>query len=150
MNIYSLQTKTLVKEKLPKALLGGLIGTVVFTLMGQFMAPQIIGQPMDVAAMIAPLLGGSHMLGVVAHFINGIVVYPIAYLLFGISKMPGAAPLRGALFLIIIYLIAMLVFMPIIGQGLFLGSPPKAMVALMGHIVFGLIMGGIIGKPSHG
>ncbi len=93
MNTYSLQTKTLVKEKLPKALLGGLIGTVVFTLMGQFMAPQIIGQPMDVAAMIAPLLGGSHMLGVVAHFINGIVVYPIAYLLFGISKMPGAAPL---------------------------------------------------------
>jgi len=150
MNTYSLQTKTLIKEKLPKALLGGLIGTVVFTLMGKFMAPHIIGHPMDVAVMVAPLLGGSHTLGVVAHFVNGIVVYPITYLLFGISRMPGPAPLRGALFLVLIYLVAMLVFMPIIGQGLFLGSLPKAMVALMGHIVFGLIMGGIIGKPSHG
>jgi hypothetical protein len=42
----------------------------------------------------------------------------------------------------------MVVMMPILGQGLFFGSPPKAMVALMGHVVFGLAMGAIIGKPD--
>jgi hypothetical protein len=42
----------------------------------------------------------------------------------------------------------MAVIMPILGQGFFFGSPPKAMVALMGHIVFGLCMGAIIGRPA--
>ncbi len=47
-----------------------------------------------------------------------------------------------------LYLVAMVVVMPFLGQGLFFGSPPKAMVALMGHVAFGLVMGAIIGKPA--
>ena len=99
------------------------------------------------AALIAPMLGGSHTVGVVAHFVIGTFVFPIAYLILGIRKLPGPAWLRGALFLIPVYLTAMVVVIPILGQGLFFGSPPKAMVALMGHVVFGLVMGAIIGKP---
>jgi len=57
--------------------------------------------------------------------------------------------MRGALFLIPVYLVAMVVVIPVLGQGLFFGSPPKAMVALMGHVVFGLVMGAIIGKPAN-
>ena len=48
-----------------------------------------------------------------------------------------------------VYLVAMVVVMPILGQGLFFDDPPKAMVALMGHIVFGVLMGAIIGKPDN-
>ena len=103
---------------------------------------------MDVAALMAPMLGGSHTVGVIAHFVIGTVVFPIAYLVLGIRKLPGPAWLRGALFLIPVYLVAMVVMMPVLGQGLFFGSPPKAMVALMGHVVFGLAMGAIIGKPD--
>ena len=75
------------------------------------------------------------------------MVFPIAYLILGIRYLPGPAWLRGAIFLVPLYLVAMAVVMPILGQGLFFGSPPKAMVALMGHVVFGLVMGAIIGKP---
>jgi len=103
---------------------------------------------MDVAALIAPMLGGSHTAGVIAHFLTGTIVFPIAYLIFGIRALPGPAWLRGALFLIPLYLVAMAVVMPILGQGFFFGSPPKAMVALMGHVAFGLVMGAIIGKPD--
>jgi hypothetical protein len=39
----------------------------------------------------------------------------------------------------------MVVIMPILGYGFFFDSPPKAMVALMAHIAFGLCMGAIIG-----
>jgi hypothetical protein len=49
-----------------------------------------------------------------------------------------------------VYLFAMLVVMPMLGQGFFFGNVHIAMVALMGHIVFGLAMGAIIGKPSEG
>jgi cystathionine beta-lyase family protein involved in aluminum resistance len=45
-----------VKFKLSQALIGGFVGTVLVTLMGMFVAPKVIGQPMDVAALIAPLL----------------------------------------------------------------------------------------------
>jgi hypothetical protein len=149
MNGFVVQTENLVKPKLIRALIGGFAGTVVFTLMGLFVAPHVIGQPMDVAALMAPMLGGSHTAGVIAHFVTGTVVFPIAYLVLGIRRLPGPAWLRGAIFLIPVYLVAMVVVMPILGQGLFFGSPPKAMVALMGHVVFGLIMGAIIGKPTN-
>jgi uncharacterized membrane protein YagU involved in acid resistance len=87
--------------------------------------------------------------GVIAHFVTGTVVFPIAYLILGIRKLPGPAWLRGAIFLIPVYLVAMVVVMPILGQGLFFDDPPKAMVALMGHLVFGVLMGAIIGKPAN-
>ena len=139
---------TQVKEKLVRGLVGGFVGTLLFTMMGKFLAPHVIGQPMDVAALMAPMLGGSHVVGVIAHFITGTVVFPIAYLIVGIRKLPGPGWLRGAIFLIPVYLVAMAVVMPVLGQGFFFGDPPKAMVALMGHVVFGLAMGAIIGKPD--
>ena len=131
-----------------RALLGGFVGTVVFTLMGKFLAPQVIGQPMDVAALLAPIFGGSQTAGVIAHFVNGTVVFPIAYLILGLRYISGPGWLRGIIFLIFLYLVAMVVIMPILGHGFFFGSPPKAMVALMAHIAFGICMGAIIGRPS--
>lgn len=148
MNVLVVQPGNLVKAKLIRAFIGGFVGTVLFTLMGLFVAPNVIGQPMDVAALLAPALGGSHTAGVIAHFVTGTVVFPIAYLVLGLRYLPGPSWLRGAIFLIPLYLFAMAVVMPILGQGFFFGSPPKAMVALMGHVVFGLAMGAIIGKPA--
>ena len=150
MNTQFEQAESILKPKLPRALAGGFVGTVLFTLMGMFVAPKVLGQPMDVAALIAPLLGGSHTAGVIAHFVTGTIVFPIAYLVLGIRWLPGPGWLRGALFLIPLYLVAMVVVMPFLGQGLFFDSAPKAMVALMGHIVFGLSMGAIIGRPVKG
>jgi hypothetical protein len=148
MATLSVNPQNLGKENLTKAFIGGFAGTAVFTLMGMFVAPNVIGQPMDVAALMAPMLGGSHTLGVIAHFVIGTIAFPIAYLLFGANNLPGPGWLRGALFLIPVYLVAMIVVMPILGQGLFFGGGPKAVVALAGHLVFGLVMGAIIGKPA--
>jgi hypothetical protein len=150
MNTQVEQAESIVKSKLLQALVGGFVGTVLFTLMGMFVSPKVIGQPMDVAALIAPVLGGSHTAGVIAHFVTGTIVFPIAYLVLGIRWLPGPGWLRGALFLIPLYLGAMVVVMPLLGQGLFFDSAPKAIVALMGHIVFGLSMGAIIGRPVKG
>ena len=144
----SATTGNLITTNWKRALLGGFVGTVVFTLMGKFLAPQVIGQPMDVAALLAPIFGGSQTAGVIAHFVNGTVVFPIAYLILGLRYISGPGWLRGIIFLIFLYLVAMVVIMPILGHGFFFGSPPKAMVALMAHIAFGICMGAIIGRPS--
>jgi hypothetical protein len=148
MNDTTTQNTNIVKDNLLKALLGGFAGTLIFTVMGLFMAPKLIGMPMDIAALMAPMLGGSHTLGVIVHFAIGTFAFPIAYLLFGLRYLPGPGWLRGAIFLIPVYLVAMLVIIPILGQGMFFHGSPKAMVALVGHIVFGLVMGGIIGIPT--
>jgi hypothetical protein len=138
----------LIKSNLLRALIGGFVGTVLFTLMGLYLAPNIIGQQMDVGKLLAPLFGGSDDLGAAAHFLTGVIVFPLAYLALGFERLPGPGWLRGALFLIPVYLVAMVVVMPSLGYGFFFESAPKAMVALMGHVVFGLAMGAIIGRPD--
>ncbi len=117
-------------------------------LCGKFVAPIMIGHPMDVAALMAPVLGGSHTAGMVAHFLTGSIAYPIGYLLTIFHWVPGPAAIRGIIFGICAYLFAMIAVMPALGHRYFLGDPPKAMVALVAHIVFGAILGKVTGKPS--
>lgn len=131
-----------------KALVGGFLGTLAFTLMGKFLAPHLIGHSMDVAAIIAHMLGTSESIGLMMHFMVGTIVFPIGYLLIGYSRLPGSGWLRGLLFLIPIYLIAMTVVIPMAGKGLFFHSMPMSMVALMGHMVYGIILGAIVGTPK--
>ena len=96
MNTQVEEAKIIVKTKLPRALVGGFVGTVLFTLMGMFVAPEVIGSPMDVAALIAPLLNGSHTAGVIAHFVTGTILFPIAYLVpkFLFTRLRGTAGCR--------------------------------------------------------
>ncbi len=148
MNQLSSNTKNLVQEKVIRGLIGGAVGTILFTLMGHFVAPKIIGQPMDVAKLLEPAVGGSYELAQVMHFLVGTLIFPLAYIVIGLQRLPGPGFIRGALFLIPLYLGAMIVVMPMMGYGFFFDSPPKAMVALMGHLVFGLAMGAIIGLPK--
>ena len=104
---------------------------------------------MDVAAIIAHMLGTSESIGLMMHFMVGTIVFPIGYLLIGYSRLPGSGWLRGLLFLIPIYLIAMIVVMPMAGKGIFFHSMPMSMVALMGHMVYGIILGIIVGTPNN-
>ena len=42
---------------LPRAIIGGFAGTVVFTLMMKFLAPEMIGHPMDIAVVLGTFTG---------------------------------------------------------------------------------------------
>ena len=61
-----------------KMILGGLVGTVVMTLMMYFVRPIVVGAPMDIAAEIGSQMGGNWWLGMAAHFMIGTVVIPLA------------------------------------------------------------------------
>jgi hypothetical protein len=148
MSAFVQQAETDIRSKLVRALIGGFVGTLLFSLMGKFVAPVMIGQPMDVAVIIAGALGIPLATAAIAHFVVGTVAFPFAYLVIGIRHLPGPGWMRGGIFLILVYFVAMLVIMPMLGQGFFLSSAPKAMVAFVGHVVLGLSMGAIIGKPT--
>ena len=132
---------------LPRAMIGGLIATIVFTLMMKFLAPMMIGHSMDIATVLGTFTGLGTSAGMVMHFLLGAIGYPVVFLIVG-PYLSGPMWLRGVTFMTGVWLLGALIVMPILGVGLFFGGPREAMAALIGHVVFGAILGAIARLPS--
>ena len=83
---------------LPRATIGGLVGTLVFTLMMKFLAPEMIGHPMDIAAVLRTFTGLGTSAGVVMHFLLGTLGFAIGFVIVG-PYLPGPGWLRGVIFM---------------------------------------------------
>ncbi len=126
-----------------KLMLGGFLGTLVMTAMMYFVAP-MLGVKMDIAAMLGSMLGGSWMAGMVMHFVNGTVMFPLIYGYLLESRLPGPPVMRGAIWGVILWLIAETMVMPMMGAGLFHSASGGMMAAagsLMGHLLYGGTLG---------
>src|SRR5215469_11111901 len=132
---------------LPRAIVGGLAGTVVFTLMMKFLAPAMIGHPMDIAAVLGGFTGLGTPAGAVIHFVLGTVGFAIGFIIVG-PYLPGPGWLRGVIFMAAVWFLAGLIAMPVLGVGLFFGGAKEAMAALIGHVVFGAILGMVARSPE--
>jgi len=132
---------------LPRATIGGLIGTLVFTLMMKFLAPEMIGHPMDIAAVLGTFTGLGTSAGVVIHFLLGTIGFAIGFVIVG-PYLPGPGWLRGVIFMTAIWLLASLIAMPVLGVGLFFGGAKEAIAALFGHGALGAILGMIARLPD--
>ena len=130
-----------------KIIMAGIIGTIAMTLVGVFGAPMMGLAPMNPAAMLAGAMGGMVALGWLAHFMIG-VVFAFGYVLAApYLRGPGAA--RGATYALAPWLMAQLAVMPMMGMPIFSGSVMVAMGSLIGHVVYGLVVGAILGdSPS--
>ena len=136
---------------LTKALLGGFAGTVAMTMMMKFVAPLMLGQPMDVAHLLAEFLGAPWMLGMLIHFALGSLVFPVAYVFVLFTYLPGPPTLKGVLWGIVLWVPAMVVTMPMLGQGFFMSQTlglPGAIAAFMAHLIYGGVFGTIAGRMA--
>ncbi len=126
-----------------RAVAAGIIGTAVMTVVGLWVAP-LMGMPaMNPAQMLAGAMGGNLALGWMAHFMIGTILamgYAAAA-----PFLPGAPALRGALYGIAPFLMAQIIVMPMMGMPLFSGSAVMAMGSLMGHLVYGAVVGSVYG-----
>ena len=75
------------------------------------------------------------------------VVLALGYAVVG-SALPGPGAARGAIYSFAPFLIAQLVVMPKMGMPIFSGSAAMAMGSLVGHIVYGAVVGGIYGEAT--
>jgi uncharacterized membrane protein YagU involved in acid resistance len=132
---------------LPRAIIGGLAGTVVFTLMMRFLAPEMIGHPMDIAAVLGAFTGLGTPAGVVMHFLLGTLGFAIGFVIVG-PHLPGPGWLRGVIFMTAIWFLAGLIAMPVLGIGLFFGGAKEAMAALFGHVALGAVLGVVARLPD--
>jgi uncharacterized membrane protein YagU involved in acid resistance len=61
--------------------------------------------------------------------------------------IPGPFVARGALYGVAPFLLAQIVVMPMMGMPVFSGSAVLAMGSLIGHLVYGVVLGGVYGAP---
>ncbi len=129
-----------------RAVLAGLAGTGVMTML-MLLAPRMGMPPMNIGAMLGSKMGGNVAVGWVAHFMIGTVL-ALGYAAVFVARTPGAPAVRGAIFSLLPWLMAQLVVMPMMGMGLFSGSMLAAGGSLMGHLVYGLVLGFIYGSAE--
>lgn len=131
-----------------QAVLGGFAGTVAMTMMMYFAAPMMIGHPMDIAKMLGSMLGDNWWAGMVMHFMNGTLIFPLfyAFVLYGV--LPGSPAVKGIGWGVALWLLAQFVVMPMMGAGFFSGSAMAAMSSLVGHIVYGSLLGTLAGSSK--
>jgi uncharacterized membrane protein YagU involved in acid resistance len=131
---------------LGKAIAAGIVGTAAMTVVGLFVAP-LMGIPrMNPAEMLAMQMGGSMALGWMAHFMIGSILALIYALL--ATRLPGSPVLRGALFSLAPWAMAMLIAMPMMGMPLFGGAAVTAIGSLLGHLVYGMVLGSVYGLSA--
>ena len=131
------------RPNVTRLVLGGLVGTMAMTAMMYMVAP-MMGVRMDIAAMLGSMLGGSWAAGMAMHFIDGTVLFPLVYGYLLVSRLPGPPLLRGALWGVVLWLIAQTMVMPMMGAGLFsaaAGGMVAAVGSLVGHVLYGTILG---------
>jgi uncharacterized membrane protein YagU involved in acid resistance len=132
--------------RIGKAVVGGLAGTAVMTMVGLWAAPMMGIPRMNPAEMLAGAMGGVQILGWLGHVMIGITL-AIGYAVLA-GYLPGSPIVRGALYSVAPWLMAQLVVMPMMGMPLFSGAASLALGSLIGHLVYGSIVGATYGAPT--
>lgn len=138
------------QHNLGKAILAGLAGTLVMTLV-MLMAPLMGMPPMPIGNMLAGFMGIPVVLGWVAHFMIGAVLAIIYATVFA-SRLPGGAVVRGALYGLIPWFLAQIMVNPMMGAGFFASNTPAPLMmvlgSMLGHLAYGAVVGGVYSKGA--
>ena len=134
-----------------RALFAGLVATAAMTFMAYVVAPVMLGHPMDIAQMLSGFAGASWTIGMLMHLMNGIVVFPLFYLIAVYRFLPGAPWLKGILWGVVLWLGLEIVILPMIGAGVFSineGGAKAVMAALIAHLIYGVLLGAVTGPAG--
>ncbi|MDP3767065.1 MAG: hypothetical protein Q8S13_03545 [Dehalococcoidia bacterium] len=133
--------------KLGRAMVAGLVGTVVMTML--MLVGPVMGMPkMLIGEMLGSFMGIGTALGWVMHLVIGLMLAAI-YAALVAARLPGHVALRGALYGLGVFLMAQLVVSPMMGGGVFSGgNVPMIMGSLMGHLIYGALVGLTYGPPE--
>ena len=134
-----------------RAAAAGLVGTGVMTAL--LLVEPSVGLPkIAMGQVLSTSLGltSAHLpvgpaLGWVLHFVVGMLlalVYAAAFY----RRLPGTPLMRGMLYGMLVFLVAQLVFMPLVGGGVFSRGDGELLAgSLLGHLVYGGLTGWIYG-----
>ena len=130
-----------------KSIVAGVLGTLAMTVFAA-MAP-LMGMPeMNVPKMLSGTMGLPVFFGWVAHFMVGIIL-ALSYTLIFYNWFKGSGVVKGMKFSLIPWLMAQIFVMPMMAMmngmsftaGIFSGSLLMALGSLLGHLVYGVVLG---------
>lgn len=139
------------RPSLGKTILGGFAGTVVMTMMMYFVAPMMLGKPMDVAASLGGMFGGSWTMGMLMHLLNGSIIFPLVFAYFLYRVLPGEPWLKGTIWGLVLWFLSQALVTPMMGGGMFsarAGGLMAVMASLLGHVAYGVLLGAIAGSAE--
>lgn len=131
---------------LGRSMLAGLAGTTAMTML--MLAAPLMGMPkMPIGDMLGSFLHIGATAGWGMHVVIGLTL-AVIYAGLVADRVPGAPALRGAIYGFGVFLLAQIVVTPMMGGGVFSGGNiPMIMGSLMGHLVYGSLVGAIYGNP---
>jgi Family of unknown function (DUF6789) len=139
------------RPNIGRAILGGFVGTLAITMMMYWVGPMMGMMKMDIAASLGTMLGGSWALGLMMHFINGTIIFPLIYAFLLFRILPGRPALKGVEWGLILWFLAQVMVMPMMGGGFFsanMGGMMSAVGSLVGHAIYGGLLGWIAGSAE--
>jgi uncharacterized MAPEG superfamily protein len=116
-----------------------------------YLVAPMMGVKMDIAGSLAGMLGAPWAVGLAMHFLNGSVIFPLIYALVLSRYLKGGPAVRGITLGVVLWLMAQLLVMPMIGAGVFssrMGGLMAVAASLMAHVVYGALLGSIGGSTS--
>ena len=145
---------------IPRVLLAGRVSTFVMTFVA-IPVWNILSLPsMDFASVIGaeflkhptPLWTSGWWFGVAEHFFNGAVLFPLVYAFLAYRFLPGESVLKGFYWGVILWFGWQCIMMPAVGLGLFSSKTPYPAAVLFitfnSHLIYGMLLGMIVGHPS--
>ncbi len=130
-----------------RAAVAGLVGTAAMTAL--LLVEPSVGLPkIAMGQVLSTSLGftTAHLaagpaLGWVLHFVIGMVL-AVVYAGAADGRLPGPAVVRGMLYGALVFLVAQVVFMPLVGGGLFSRGDLELIAgSLLGHLLYGGVVG---------
>jgi len=136
-----------VRIHLMRGILGGIVAFVVFNAFVIYVSPKFLGEPLDIALAMIVLDVGFTAANVL-RFLVGSLVFPLGYLAVFLPFVPLPSPLRGMVFGGLLWLLVGAVVTPWAGAGWFFGGVNQAGLTLISHLIYGAILGTMVGRPS--
>ena len=130
-----------------KAMVGGLLGTLLQTITVYGVAPMLAGQSIDGAVLLEHVCAP----GMLAHLLSGGVLFPLGYLWLSSQALSRPSVWQGMLWAGLLWGVIEVIMAPMLGAGVFsaaLGGFPAAGRALLGYLVYGATLGGIVGAAE--
>lgn len=153
---FTLPPRTALLRLGATALLAGLAADLTWEVWARAITPLWVGGPLEPAALVQSVFGFQHRaLAELIHAVVGVVFYPLGYLLIALPLSRRLAPLVGlkdlpwsvtafgygvGLWIFALYVMAHL----IAGLPPFLNLIPLAWASLVGHVLFGLVVGAVV------
>lgn len=133
-----------------RSILGGFAGTLAMTAMMYMVAP-MMGLRMDIAQMLGSMLGNNWWAGMMMHFVNGTIIFPLIYVYLLYQWLPGRPVVKGTTWGGVLWFFSQAIVMPMMGGGVFsmnMGGMMAVVGSLVGHLLYGSILGAIGGAPT--